>query len=121
MMSHTETEHALAIHSRREATLSIEKMQGAKKLREDAEIETKKWSGSNVGAHQQAIRQRAELAAQQMERESARHLERSAAAGSGYLLHGPEEQRDVAYCIKHQALVASAGAHGLLRSEPMGG
>jgi hypothetical protein len=119
MMSHTETENALAIHSRREQTKSIEKMHTAKKLREDAEIEVRKWSGPGVEGHQRAIRERAEVEAQKKEQESARHLERSAAAGSGYLLHGPEEQRDVAYCMKHQELIGAAAKHGLMRTEPV--
>jgi hypothetical protein len=123
MLSYSETENALAIHSRREATRAIAAMHTAKKLREDALVETKKWAGPGVAAHQQAIKERAEVEAQKHEQMSQRHLERSATAAAGYLLHRTDldgvEGRDPRYCMEHQALIAASHAHGLVRSEPV--
>jgi hypothetical protein len=123
-MNYSETEHALAVHSRRETTRAIAATETAERLRSDAAAAAAMWSGPGAAVEEKrrAALERGEIEAQKHEQMSQRHLERSAAAAAGYLLHRTDvEARDPAYCMEHQALIAASYKHGLVRTEPMGG
>lgn len=107
---------AHGLRSRTEAGICRDK---ATQARTDAAAYAAQHHGDAMASRREHILADGEAKAREHEAEARRHDDRARTAEKGYLLHTEEDMRDPHYAMSNQELLAAAGHHGLLRSEPV--
>ncbi len=119
MFDEQQTMSAIEVHGKRSKLEAEGHRDKATQARADAKAYADQHVGEAMRPHRERILADGEAKARGHEVKAKRAEEHAKTADHGYLLHGPEEQRDPVYAMGHQEMISGAGRHGLLRSEPI--